>query len=161
MGRRVLLTAVAVLALIVVPGAGAAGAQGCPGRVSPPCTGGNPPPDVNPDNPGPNNPGPDNPGPETPGPNTPGPNTPGPDTAGPNTPGPSVGGDQVVRPVDVGGRTPAGVTEVRGSTTSRGGLPFTGDNIGAAALLGLVLTGTGIGFAVAGRRRRVRLDTAI
>jgi hypothetical protein len=156
MGRRVLLTAVAVLALIVVPGAGAAGAQGCPGRVSPPCTGGNPPPDVNPDNPGPNNPGP-----ETPGPNTPGPNTPGPDTAGPNTPGPSVGGDQVVRPVDVGGRTPAGVTEVRGSTTSRGGLPFTGDNIGAAALLGLVLTGTGIGFAVAGRRRRVRLDTAI
>lgn len=160
MGRRVLLTAAAVLALIAIPGAGAAGAQGCPGRVSPPCVG-NPPPDVNPDNPGPDNPGPNNPGPDTPRPDTPGPNNPGPDTAGPNPPGPSVGGDQVVRPVDVGGRTPAGVTEVRGSTTSRGGLPFTGDHVGAAALLGLVLTGAGIGFAVAGRRRRVRLDTAI
>lgn len=77
-----------------------------------------------------------------------------PETPPANPPGrPVVGGDTATPP------KPAQESpSVLGSNTVR--LPLTGQDISAVGVLGLALTATGVGFALAGRRRRTHFDTA-
>ena len=134
MRRFVGVVALAV-ALVVLPSAAPVGAQACPGRVSPPC-----PSDVGGEG-------------ETPPGNPPGPVVGG-DTATP--PAPNVGGESVTPPA---AKPTQEGPSVLGSQTVR--LPLTGQDISAVGVLGVALTVTGIGFALAGRRRRTHFDTAV
>ena len=142
--RRIVGVVALVVAIGVLPGAVPVGAQACPGRVSPPC-----PSDIGGEG--------ETPGEtptETPPANPPGRPVVGGDTATPPTP--NVGGNPVTPPA----AQPASEgPSVLGSRTVR--LPLTGQDISAVGVLGLALTAAGVGFALAGRRRRTHFDTAV
>ena len=135
--RRIVGVVALVVAMAVLPGAAPVGAQvqPCPGRVSPPC-----PPDIGGEG-------------ETPPANPPGRPVVGGDTATP--PAPNVGGETVTPPA---AKPTQEGPSVLGSNTVR--LPLTGQDISAVGVLGVALTATGIGLALAGRRRRTHFDTA-